>query len=149
MSAPPWSSCSTTCRVARGSCCVRRQVTPSGDAMSRRPRTNAAEDEPALDAMQVPQCLDVVDQMTGGDRGQVDARFAREWPTASTTPLVEQGHAVSVRVEEGAPPWLGAGPGAAVQHHGWFATRVPDPLPVDLVSVTHFDEALLKGSLTG
>jgi hypothetical protein len=42
VSAPPWSSSSTICKVASGSCCARRQITPSGEAMSRRPRTNTA-----------------------------------------------------------------------------------------------------------
>ena len=51
MSAPPWLSSSTMCKVARGSCLARRQTTPSGEAMSSWPRTKTRRNiDDAVDA---------------------------------------------------------------------------------------------------
>jgi len=112
----------------------------------RQRRTpGAAENEPAVNPVQPPQRLDVIDQVLRSDRGQVYAWLTRQRTTAPTAPLVKQGHAVTAGIEVSAPPRLRTRTWTAVEHNCWLSIRVPDTLPPDPVTATSFKDSRVEG----
>jgi hypothetical protein len=91
--------------------------------------------------VQSAQRFDVIDQVLGRDRGQVDVRLTRQWTTAPAAPLVKEGHTVAAGAEVGAPPRLRSRTRAAMQYNCWLSMRVPDTLPEDPVTTASLKDS--------
>jgi len=104
-----------------------------------------AQHHPTLDALQFAQRFDIGDQIAGGVGTQVGIGLVRRRPAAAGTALIEQDHAVGVRIEVLPLPWARARARAAVQVDGGRAGRIPTGLPVDPVPVTNIEQTTVVG----
>ena len=100
----------------------------------------AAEQQPALDAEEAPQRLDVGDQVRGGVVAQLAQRAG-----AAGAALVEDHHAPMAGVEEAAMHRAGPGARAAVQKQRRLAARVAHLLPVHDMAARERQQAGLEG----
>lgn len=111
------------------------------------PTLNRIKATPAATPMVADNASNGPDSPAGHNTGWAK-NTTRLTMTAAT--LVEQQHAILVRVEQ--PPVVGtaAAAGFAMQKHGWLATGIAAKLPVDLVAVANVQHAgLAKGSMAG
>ena len=109
-----------------------------GESQGGSPRP--AEDEPALHAQVLAQCLHVRDQVPGGVHRQIRPRLPGMGQGASAPALVEQNNAVALGVEDSAMVRRAASARPPVDEYRRDSLRVAARLPVHHLAVTDIEQ---------
>ena len=110
-----------------------------GIGQRQRAAPGAAKHQPLLGAQHQAQALDIADQMPGGVGLQAGVRRG-----TATAALVEQQHAVLLRIKQATVVGAAAAARTAMQEHRRLAGRIADQFPVDLVAVAGIEKTGLE-----
>lgn len=87
--------------------------------------------------------LDVFHNVRRGVHGQIDVRTARKRKTAPTASLIEQNCAKGFGIEETPGADSASRTGTAVEVENRNARRIADCLPVETLTIRHFQQPRL------